>query len=61
MIWGCQYDQVIKFMGEEAQTGHIDRNLTTTLALSGQNELDKMKNIYDLEGNLWKVTLEGSS
>ena len=51
MIWGCQYDQVIKFTGEEAQIGHNDRNLTTDGALSGQNELDKMKNIYDLEGN----------
>ena len=59
MIWGCQYDQVIKFIGEEAQTGHSDRNLI--IALSGQNELDKMKNIYDLEGNYGEWTAEAYS
>ena len=51
MIWGCQYDQVIKFIGEEAQIGHYNRNLIKEGSLSGQNEKDKMKNIYDLEGN----------
>ena len=58
MIWGCQYEQVIRFIGAEAQIGHDDRNLTTSRALSGQNDLDKMKNIYDLEGNFWEWTLE---
>ena len=58
MIWGCQYDQVIKFIGEEAQIGHSDRSLTTDHALSGQNDLDKMKNIYDLEGNYYEWTAE---
>ena len=61
MIWGCQYDQVIKFIGAEAQIGHNDRNLTTDYALSGQNELDKMKNIYDLEGNHYEWTAEAYS
>ena len=61
MIWGCQYDQVIKFLGEEGQMGHSDRNITGVRALSGQNELDKMKNIYDLEGNLREWTLEADS
>ena len=61
MIWGCQYDQVIKFIGEEAQIGHNDRNLTTDHALSGQNELDEMKNIYDLEGNHYEWTAEALS
>ena len=54
MIWGCQYDQVIRFLkdgGEEVEIGHSDIDLTTDHALSGQNELDCMKNIYDLEGN----------
>ena len=58
MIWGCQYDQVIKFIGEEAQVGHKERNLTATHDLSGQNELDKMNNVYDLEGNYREWTLE---
>ena len=61
MIWGCQYDQVIKFMGNEAQMAHSDRNITGVRALSGQNELDKMKNIYDLEGNCREWTLEADS
>ena len=39
-------------IGEETKVGHIDRNLANSPALSGQNELDEMKNIYDLEGNL---------
>ena len=61
MIWGCQYDQVIKFIGEQAQVGHSDRNLTITHALSGQNEQDCMKNIYDLEGNHYEWTAEATS
>ena len=61
MIWGCQYDQVIKFIGEQAQVGHGDRNLTTDHALSGQNEQDCMKNIYDLEGNHYEWTPEAYS
>ena len=61
MIWGCQYDQVIKFIGEEAQIGHNNRNLTTDHALAGQNELDCMKNIYDLEGNHIEWTAEADS
>ena len=61
MIWGCQYDQVIKFIGNEAQIGHTDRGLLINRALTGQNPLDKMKNIYDLEGNLFEWTLETSS
>ena len=64
MIWGCQYDQVIKFLkenGEDPENGHSDRNLTIDHALSGQNELDKMKNIYDLEGNHAEWTAEAYS
>ncbi len=60
MIWGCQYDQVIKFIGDEAQIGHSDRNLTIDHALAGQNELDCMKNIYDLEGNHQEWTAEAT-
>ena len=61
MIWGCQYDQVIKFIGEQAQVGHSDRKLTITNALSGQNEQDCMNNIYDLEGNHCEWTAEAAS
>ena len=64
MIWGCQYDQVIKFLkenGEDPENGHSDRNLITDYALSGQNEQDCMKNIYDLEGNYEEWTAEAYS
>lgn len=64
MIWGCQYDQMIKFLkenGENPENAHSDRNLTRTQALSGLNELDCMKNIYDLEGNHFEWTLEAYS
>ena len=59
MIWGCQYDQVIKFIGEEAQIGHTYTNRDETL--SGQNGSDKMKNIYDLGGNFYEATAEAYS
>ena len=61
MIWGCQYDQVIKFLrdgGETPEYGHS--YVLTTRALTGQNESDKMKNIYDLEGNHNEWTMEAS-
>ena len=61
MIWGCQYDQVIKFVGEESEIGHADKNLTETPALSGENELDKLKNVYDIEGNHIEWILEARS
>ena len=64
MIWGCQYDQMIKFLvegGEEAYIGHNNRNLAKSPALSGSNNLDKMKNIYDLEGNFSEWTQEANS
>ena len=59
MIWGCQYDQVIKFIGNPAQIGHT--YISDTRALSGQNEQDCMRNIYDLEGNHYEWTAEAYS
>ena len=61
MIWGCQYDQVIKFLrdgGETPEYGHS--HVLTTRTPTGQNESDKMKNIYDLEGNNNEWTMESS-
>ena len=62
MIWGCQYDQVIKFLkenGEDPEIGHT--YIATISALSGQNEQDCMNNIYDLEGNYGEWTAEAGS
>ena len=56
MIWGSQYDQAIKFIGSQAETGHTDRQLNTTPYPSAYAPLDKMKNMFDLEANLWEWT-----
>ena len=50
MVWGCQYDQVIKFLGTEAQTGHNYQ--TKSQVVTGYTgDQDILNNIYDLEGN----------
>lgn len=36
----------------------MDRNLTNAKTVSGDKPLDKMQNIYDLEGNYWELTAE---
>ena len=56
---GSQYYQVIKFLGDEAQTAHKDRQSTSSQQ-SGQTT-DVMKNIYDLEGNFQEWTQEAGS
>ena len=63
MIWGCQYDQVINFIGVQAQIGHSTWNLANNIndTVSGTHQDDKMKNIYDLEGNYVEWTAQGSS
>ena len=58
MIWGSEYDQVIKFIGSQAETGHTDRQLNSYIYPSAYAPLDKMKNIYDLEANLVEWTAE---
>ncbi len=54
MIWGCQYDQIIKFLSEnsinEPQIGHTARQLNAQ-KLTGETTTNIMSNIYDLEGN----------
>ena len=61
MIWGCQFDQVIKFMEKEAQIGHDNRKLTNVPSVSAQNNMDRIKNVYDLEGNFSELTMEAST
>ena len=61
MIWGCQYDQVVKFIGADAETSDYGRHylvIGSAGGTSGRNGLDKMKNIYDLEGNFSEWTQE---
>ena len=60
MIWGCQYDQVIKFLGTDAQTGHNYQ--TTSQQKTGFTEdQDILNNIYDLEGNNYEWTAQARS
>jgi len=62
MIWGSQYDQIVKFIGSNAMIGHPDRDLLSENPfLSGLNIKDKEKNIYDLESNFAEWTLEAYS
>ena len=64
MIWGCQYDQVINFIGTEAEIGHYDRSLYGSYdagTLSGVTALDNMKNIFDLEGNYYEWTAQAGN
>ena len=52
MIWGSQYDQIIRFAEEvnfEPQKGHTWQS--SSQAKSGANSSDVFVNIYDLEGN----------
>ena len=66
MIWGCQWDQVLKFiddkLDEEGNTfnvtaGEAARH-TGSIAETGSNTNDKVQNIYDLEGNVREWTME---
>ena len=73
IIWGSQYDQVIRFLEEnelnDPSVVHTDRGILNAIdvnastgdytAISGSNN-DIMSNIYDLEGNCSDVTLEAS-
>ena len=64
MIWGCQYDQIIKFLSEnsinEPQIGHTARQLNAQ-KLTGETTTDIMSNIFDLEGNNREWTAQASS
>ena len=66
MIWGCQYDQILKFMNGKADGSGATVNVNTPSSsrqlssrqVSGYNVVDKICNIYDLEGNCYEWTLE---
>ena len=70
MIWGCQWDAVMKFVnGKEdgaqntfnvkiARTTEGSTRHTGSRAATGNNINDKVQNIYDLEGNVREWTME---
>ena len=68
MIWGCQWDQVMKFADDKEDgegntfdvTTYNQSRHTNSLAATGNNTNDKVQNIYDLEGNVYEWTLEAN-
>ena len=62
MIWGSQYDQVMKYLEEnptnEPYKGHTSRVSLTGYVTSGNAPADEMSNIFDLEGNYMEWTAE---
>ena len=70
MIWGCQYDQAMKFVnGKLDGTGQTfsvtepnsNRHLGSSTIGTGNTPADFAANIYDLAGNMWEWTLEAQS
>ena len=73
MVWGSQYDQVMKFIAEKTRydgtgvttfdikTKETARHDSTLSRASGSNISDLVCNIYDLEGNYVEWTSEANS
>ena len=72
MIWGCQWDQVMKFVNGKTDGNGDSYNVTTakttsgttrhtgSKAATGANTNDLVQNIYDLEGNFFEWTSTAS-
>ena len=56
MIWGSQYTVMMTWM-EDATNTIIGDSINTT-RVTGSVETDKIKNVYDLYGNSFELTLE---
>ena len=65
MIWGSQYDAMLKWVKGGTDSSHItvttNGNHSGSVKGTGSTVADKMNNIYDLEGNLCEWTLEASN
>ena len=75
MIWGCQWDQVMKFVDgkkdnngtgdtysvTQAKTTEGTTRHTGSIAVTGANINDLVQNIYDLEGNFTEWTSTASN
>ena len=71
MIWGCQYDQIMKFAKEKTRYDGTNQILDVLVGSvvrqkksyqnTGINPADKVCNIYDLEGNYYEWTAQVES
>ena len=68
MIWGCQWDAMMRFIGSRAtETGNVSHNFSKPYKTGGTDYTetgtynDISKNIYDLEGNVFEWTQEASN
>ena len=68
MVWGSQWDAMLNFAlsGKDSEKVNASSNAPhdlTTAYKSGEQESDKINNIYDLEGNIreWTVETDESS
>ena len=65
MVWGCQWDEALKFITERGNGTRVSLsesttygNFTSTLRPTGYSETWKTHNIYDLSGNYFEETQE---
>ncbi len=69
LISGIQWDMVMKFISSKPRTDGTNnpydvtvfdsrRHIGNTVVEAGNNEADKVCNIYDLEGNAWEYIAE---
>ena len=58
MIWGCQYDAMIIWMGDSALSANKTNKNSETI--TGKKVEDKIKNVYDLYGCHYEWTLEAN-
>ena len=61
MIWGCQYDQIMKFVNGKNYFSvtvlHHNNHSKSKTTGTGNTPKDFVANIYDLEGNMMECTL----
>ena len=56
MIWGCQHNQLVIFLAEKSEIGHIHQS--ATIQFTGYDgDQDVLNNIFDLEGNCYERTM----
>jgi len=63
MIWGCEWNQVMKWFLKDSRTAGYVTNANSngnwgTKAATGSNDKYRVKNIYDMAGNVMDWTLE---